>query len=64
VRNDVIEAREHSMEPLGVDLLAAGSYARGDQSTLATALQQLDLARMEIVIYHRALSEAVIDRRS
>jgi len=37
-------------------------YSR-EQSTLATALHHLDLVRMELVAYHRALTEIIeIDR--
>lgn len=59
VRNDIAEAREHPTEPLGVDLLAATTYAsRGHgqpATTLSAALQQLSFDRMQIEQYHRAL---------
>jgi DNA-binding transcriptional MerR regulator len=59
VRNDLVEAREHPQEPLGVDLLTSGHYVSGDQSTLATALQELSLARFNVVVYQRLLREIV-----
>lgn len=59
VRNDLLEARERPEEPLGVDLLASGHYAAGDQSTLATALQELSLARLNIVLCHRMVRDII-----
>jgi hypothetical protein len=62
VGNDIAEARENPHLPLGVDLLAANSYAaRGSDTTLSAALHQLDFDRMQVVIYDRALRE-IIDR--
>ncbi|MFV8142044.1 MerR family DNA-binding transcriptional regulator [Mycolicibacterium senegalense] len=60
VGNDIAEAQEHPLQPLGVDLLAANSRAaHGSETTLSAALSQLDFARIEISIYDRALKELV-----
>lgn len=63
VRNDIAEARERPGQPLGVDLLAATSYATygSTTTTLAATLQQLDSVRMQIVQYDRAL-QVIIDQ--
>lgn len=63
VRNDLLEAQENLLGPLGVDLLASGHYVSGGQSTLATALQELSLARYEVVHYHRLLREVITTAR-
>lgn len=58
VRFDVAEAREHPSQELGLDLVAFGSYARRwEQSTLATVLHELDMARLRILHYDAALRE-------
>ena len=57
VRNDIAEARENPTEPLGVDLLSCSVWGRSGQTTLATVLQQFELARMNIQRYHEALVE-------
>ncbi|GAT01236.1 MerR family transcriptional regulator [Mycolicibacterium fortuitum] len=60
VGNDIAEARENPLLPLGVDLTAANSQ-RSSDTTLAVALSQLNSVRMQIVDYDRALKE-MIDR--
>ncbi|MDP7707439.1 DNA-binding protein [Mycobacterium sp. TY815] len=55
VRNDIAEARENPNEPLGVDLLSCSVWGHSGQTTLATVLQQFELARMNIERYHEAL---------
>lgn len=60
IRNDVAEAREYPAQPLGVDFLSASSYSNSwGQSTLATVLQQFEIARVEVEMYHRALRDVV-----
>lgn len=60
VSNDIAEARQDPLLPLGVDLMAANSQ-RSAETTLATALSQLNSVRLQIVDYDRALKE-MIDR--
>jgi len=57
VQNDITESREHPTEPLGVDLLAATTYASTGRGQPATTLSaaQLSFERMQIEQYHRAL---------
>jgi hypothetical protein len=55
IRNDIAEAREHPTQPLGIDLLTSGRYLHGSQTTIATAMLQFDLARMEAEQFHEAL---------
>lgn len=59
VRNDLAEAREHPTQQLGVDLIAASSYSRTQQTTLAAALHQFDYVQMDIIRYHSALLDIV-----
>lgn len=58
VSNDIAEARQNPLLPLGVDLLAANSQ-RSSDSTLASALSQLSTTRTRIVDYDRALKELI-----
>ena len=60
VGNDIAEARQNPLLPLGVDLTAANSH-RSSETTLAAALSQLNSVRMQIIDYDRALKE-MIDR--
>jgi hypothetical protein len=61
IRNDITEAQENPTQPLGVDLMSASTFAA--QSTLSTVMQQFQVARMEIEVYHRALGEMVENDR-
>lgn len=56
VGNDIAEAQENPLLPLGVDLIAANSNRRSE-TTLGAALSQLDFARIEVLLYDRALKE-------
>ena len=56
VSNDIAEARQNPLLPLGVDLLAANSQ-RSSDTTLASALSQLSTVRTRIIDYDRALKE-------
>lgn len=64
VRNDIIEAREHPDQPLGVDFISLGDRFRSrpesieGQSTVTGVLHAFSFERMGVVIYDDALREA------
>jgi hypothetical protein len=65
VNNDIVQAREHPDDPLGVDLLTLGhrpydgyTTAHSGQPTVAGILEAFSFERMSIIQYDRALREA------
>jgi hypothetical protein len=65
VDNDIVQAREHPNDPLGVDLLTLGlrpyngyNTAANGQPTVAGILDAFSFERMGIIQYDNALREA------